>query len=367
MLYLAYVLEYSSAEVFQSLLALPWMQDTDTSWQETSVIMDIDAFGRDDPAVALQIVNMPFLENLDAQDLNALSSLNIFAQAEDLGTILEYPWVATGITDDKTPIIARLHDTVDRWKPRPDLIPILFDPEQTVLLTRTIALEHDVALSVVWPAHGATPTKAAEVMDLLEDTIRVYEEFMGMPWPRPTASILVGDVNVWGGSASGLGVTINTSQYNDPALIAHEVAHAYWGYPPGWMSEGGATFLEAIYISQATGTPLPAPKACPYAASLQELTDDTGSPSWGCNYTLGSGLLLELYQALGDETFREAFRTLYKWRRDEALVARCGVTTPLGEQGLCYYHAAFIEGLPEHSPLTDEIIHRHYYGDKPPP
>ncbi|MCY4625667.1 MAG: hypothetical protein OXC99_11800 [Chloroflexi bacterium] len=365
-LHLANVSEHSSAEVFLALLALPWMQDTDTSWQETSVISTIDSIGRENPAAALEIVDMPFLQTLDVQDLNALYGLLALSRGENLAEVLAHPWVAPGITDEKTPVIARLTAIAGTGSPRPDLLPILLNPEQTILLTRTITLDHDVELSVVWPAHGATSARATVVMDLLEDSIRMLEGFMGVPWPRPTTSILVADVPATSDGAGIDAFAIHPSRYNDIEYIVHEAAHWYWWFLPAWVREGAATFLAAVYFSKATGTPLPAPESCPHAANLEALGDGGTKidRAWICNYTLGHGLLIELYETLGDETFRDAFRRLYTWLQDEALVARCGVATPLGEQGLCYYHAAFVEHLPKHAAITQEIINRHYYGAK---
>lgn len=357
---LVYAAQLSDDAIFRALLVKPWLLD-DVTWLETRAIFQMEYIARTDTATALKLLEMPFMETVELMDLLALSSLREVGEAGYLDSVLAHPSLHDGITDDRTNVIAALRTALSR---RPELALTMVDPEQTVVAERsvTLPLTGDISLSVIWPAHGATPAKTSHTLDLLEDTVRAHARFMGTAYPQPYAIVLVADVGERHGGGGGSSfVSIHPSWYDDPELMAHEVAHTYWKSSPAWIAEGAASFMDTAYVSDKADTPLPPAQSCAPFSSISDLVDS--NPAWGdiCNYVLGEGLFLELYGALGDATFRQAFETLFTWLDDEALRVRC-ITKP---KGLCYVHAAFIEGLPEHSDVTEEIIYRLYFGDKP--
>ena len=120
--------------------------------------------------------------------------------------------------------------------------------------------------------------------------------------------------------------------------------------------------MDKVYMRALTGDPLPAPKSCPQATKLSDLLNldvSVGADAEICAYNLGEALFLELYQALGDAPFRQGFGTLFTYLNDEALHVRC---INAEDKALCYVHGAFIEALPDHATIAEEIINRHYYG-----
>ena len=359
--YLVGIADFGSGALLRALLATPWLQDALTR-DEYLVLGGLRYLAQDDEAAAVKVHGMPFLEEIDYLDWRALSSLGYALEEGRLEEILSQPSLRDGITDEQTNVIAVLYEVMSS---RPDLLTTLFDARQTVVEERLVSLplKGNVDLSVIWPGSGASTAKASHTMDLLEDTIRTFEEFKGVAYPRPYAMVLVADVTEAGGGGGDSFVTIDPPYYDNSGLMAHEVAHTYWPFAPSWIAEGGASFMDKVYASASTGTPLPQPRSCPQVANLSELVKFQSwqdSEVFGCNYSLGEGLFLDLYHTLGDTTFRQAFGTLYTFLDDEALYVRC-ITAP---KGLCYVHAAFIEGLPDQAAITEKVINRHYYGNQ---
>ncbi|MCY4583077.1 MAG: hypothetical protein OXE50_09830, partial [Chloroflexi bacterium] len=142
-------------------------------------------------------------------------------------------------------------------------------------------------------------------------------------------------------------------------IVSHEAAHTYWPFWPRWIAEGAATFMDLYYQSTRAGRPLPAPRMCASFDNIGRLEAAGVSSNHPCNYSLGSGLFLDLYGTMGHDPFREAFGRLYTWLSDDALFARCGRSEGKGE---CYVRAAFVEYMPEQAAVTEEIINRHFHG-----
>jgi hypothetical protein len=219
---------------------------------------------------------------------------------------------------------------------------------------------------------------AARSMDLLEHTVRTIEDFMGEPFPVRYVGILFKDaVHAAEGSAgTNFGHVIAQRAKYDvddgswearwlPSLTAHEIAHFYWGGDEDWIDEGAATFMEFIVENARTGASLTADQyPCAYYANLSEL--DRANPlhpshggditaEFGCNYSLGERLFLDLYRTLGQEQFREGFRNLYLASKGRGSYA-----------GIAEVEAAFKkDATPEIIAAVDTVINAWYNGPTP--
>ena len=189
-------------------------------------------------------------------------------------------------------------------------------------------------------------------MDLLEHSVRTYEEFVGVAFPESHVVLFVADFTPEGGGEFGHGVIASDSR-SSAYIIAHETAHIWnvlpiWlARPARWIVEGTAEFLTDISERARVGTPLPEPEdSCGLANIIADLVrvevDSNVIYSSACNYILGRGMFLELYDSLGDSAFRQGFRNLHlmsagevpAWFRQDECAGR--------DAGLCYLKATLI-------------------------
>ena len=377
-----------SDPLFRGLLAKSWVQDG-LMRHELKVIRNLlfmastpldDTVRRANEATALRILDMPFLEDVETLDALATSSLEVLMFSDNEGAlqqVLSLPELRDGITDDWTPLLA----VMSLAERRPGLLGILFDPEQTPVEKRviTLPLAGRVTLYVIGPQGYAAlsftqPGSASlEPMDLLEHAVRTHEEFMGVPFPQRDLVMFVADVTDKGGGHFGSGLSISDSR-SSAYTIAHETAHIWEGTPiwlarpSTWIREGLAQFLTFISERARAGTPLPEPRdSCSLANSISEVVrlglDSDVIYRSSCNYVLGEGMFLELYNSLGDAAFRQGFSNLHlAGLEDTELRFPQGACAAI-DAALCYFKVAFLSGLtPQQTAIAERIIDRRYYG-----
>ena len=102
-------------------------------------------------------------------------------------------------------------------------------------------------------------------MDLLEDVVRFSESHMGEPLPTNFGLLLFPDSVIPDaeGHNTGINMTVHPSfdvddrsedALNAPLLLAHEVAHYYWGGSgEAWIDEGAADVMSFAYDESTTG------------------------------------------------------------------------------------------------------------------
>ena len=147
--------------------------------------------------------------------------------------------------------------------------------------TITLPLAGDVKLAVIQTNVGAPSAAGARTMEILEQVVRSQEEFMGLAFPQNHATLVVDDLNRFGGSRS-IDTIILTDYPENRETIAHRTAYKYWDWH--WFDEL-SSFLSMVSWAY-DGTPLP-------------------------DSELGQGIFGELYKRLGDEVFRPGFARLY--------------------------------------------------------
>ena len=163
-------------------------------------------------------------------------------------------------------------------------------------------------------------------MDLLEHSVRGVEEFMGLPLPTNYVGLLYEDAVYGSNAGANFGTHIAILPNYDVAdgsyeaefagsVIAHEVAHYYWGDNQGWVDEGAANFMASFIDGSRTGRPVAVSNPpCGHAGSLaglESLGISVGDVEYLCNYSLGERLFVDLYRTLGHERFQQGFRNLY--------------------------------------------------------
>ena len=310
-----------SADVASSVVSLGWVQDGIEA-MEVDAIEELSYLTDRDADAALRITGMPFVETIDPPDISAIKSLRLLAayNPDTFVEVLTHPTLGVGISDNLAPIVATLNGVA---KTNPGLVDVLLDPSKVSLEQRniTLPLTGDVVLFIIRTGPGA-----ATSMDLLEQSVRGVEEFMGLPLPTNYVGLLYEDAVSGNAAGTNFGTHIailpkydiddgsREAEFNASA-IAHEVAHYYWSGNEDWVDEGAANFMASFIDGAQSGSPVAvANPPCGHAGSLVELENlgiSKGDIEFRCNYSLGERLFVDLYRTLEHERFRQGFRDLY--------------------------------------------------------
>lgn len=192
-----------------------------------------------------------------------------------------------------------------------------------------LPLTGEVVLSISRPKNTGVPRS----MDLLENSLRTIEEFMGQPIPLPQRGFVklrfvqpipgLAGFNRWRGFLIAIEIDHRFDVDNDSwesahtgNIIAHELAHYYFRGNKRWLNEGGAEFLEAFSENRRRGRLIEADRLpCTTFANIRDLearNPGPDDPYFSCNYSLGQRLFFDLFRNMEEGEFREAFRALYQ-------------------------------------------------------
>ena len=284
--------------------------------------MELSYLANGDAEEAQRIVGMPFLETIDSPDISAIKSLRQLAASkpETFVEVMSHDSVRGGISNELAPVVATLYGVAQN---NPGLIDVLLGGSKDSLEVRTITLPlaGEVVLSIIRTGPGA-----ARTIDLLEHAVQGVEEFMGLALPTNYVGLLFADAVSGSNAGANFGTHIailpkyDTDEDGHEAefagsIIAHEVAHYYWGGNEDWVNEGAADFMASVIDGARTGRPIAVTNApCGHTGSLAELENlgiSKGDIEFRCNYSLGERLFVDLYRTLGHERFQQGFRALY--------------------------------------------------------
>ena len=347
------------------LTAKPWFKDG-LSDKELMLVGHLGAiFNRNEDAAAA-LVTMPFLESVQDRDILALESLSEISgrDADDFSELMSHPRIKDGITDEETKIVAVIGGAT--YALVPESTEVLLADTGVYIQERLIELPHtgETLLAVIRTEDRVTPR-----MDHFEHAVRSIERFMGIPYPIDYLALLYYDhPNIDNANNNFTHLLIQAEADSvdgrpwHATVIAHEAAHWYWRSGQKWISEGSADFLRIISEHERVGRSLrPIKDPCPYYDSISELekANPKVNPQRVCWYSMGQRIFLDLYLALGDETFRPAFQTLYWKSQQDDPTEGCEST----RLNICHVEAAFKDGASaEVVRKVDEVINRWYYG-----
>ena len=362
-----------------ALSTKPWFKDG-FSDEELSVVGYLISIANRSRTDAQAIIGMPFLDSVEIRDTLALRSLNNISarDADDFSELMSHPRIKDGITDEETKIVAVLGGRT--YSSAPGSAQVLLAETGVYIEERLIELPHtgETLLAVIRTEDRVTPR-----MDHLEHAVRSMERFMGVPFPIDYLALLYYDhpqVNNANNNFTHLLIPAEADSVDGPdwhaSVIAHEAAHWYWrndgeGYQyQNWITEGSAEFLRIISEHERIGRPLePIKSPCPFFDNISELEkanpDRTFIPGQTtpriCYYSLGQRFFLDLYLALGDETFRPAYRALYLRHQQDDRTDGCGGP----RLNICRVVSVFKDGASaEVIRKVDEVIAR-WYGPLP--
>ena len=370
-------------ELADKMLQKSWAQDGITA-DEATVIQELywiarpedETFQQQVIDVAIGILDMPFLESVESADALAVRSLARLGRSGDgdLLEIMSHPTLSDGITDEEAKIVVLLGGT---YTYRPESVDFLLRGTGVYLEERVIELPHsgETLLAIIRIRDQVTPS-----MDFLEHSVRTIEEFMGEPLPTKYIAYFFDDAVLADAGGQHFGTHITSKLIYDvenghswkhtPSHIAHEVGHYYFtGSNRRWIDEGAADLLSSVSEYARIGMPVDVTSnPCASAKTISEIERlASGGESiedwkaYRCNYPLGERLFVDLYDSLGEETFRQGFRNLYlKSLRDDATDDCEGTYL-----GICHLVAAFKADVSaEVAAQVDEIVGR-WYGETP--
>ena len=197
--------------------------------------------------------------------------------------------------------------------------------------TATITLPLAGAVTL-WAFHHAPFPPGADLLALVERSVRGAERLLGAPFPLTDVIVLV--VNAWEYDLSPGGVNFVDSlvllrgrdQASLAGLLDHEIAHFYLAFEVGplWLVEGGANFAQA-YIPAWGGGAAP-PALAPPSEHARAWCAEGGVPNiralsdpdppdavrqHTCHYSLGQYFLTALFHTVGAAAFSAALGELY--------------------------------------------------------
>ena len=400
-LVVSYVLKIlrESPAAAETLLGFPWLADGVSEMEAITVRYLSEISGRNADAAAA-IIAMPFLKTLETRDTLAVTSLNDISgwDANGFNELLSYPRIRDGITDEDTKIVA----VIGGWAYSLGSAQALLAETGVYIEERVIELPHtgETLLAIV-----RLEDRVSKSMDYLEHVVRTVEEFMGEPYPIDYLAVLYFDHpavdNAWNQDTHLLfhadADAVAGGPEWHPGVLAHEAAHWYWTHNgedrpyQRWITEGTAEFFKTFSEHERIGRPLePSQTPCGFFDKISEL-EESDPDSWtytigqltprDCFYSLGESFFLDLYLALGHETFRAGLHTLYTRYRlllgnenFRATIRTLYVRDLQDDPGdgcgrpplnICRVEAAFKDGASDDViRKVDEVIAR-WYGPRP--
>ena len=320
--YIGYI-AYDSEATAKQVADMPWFVDG-INETEVEALNNLAYIAQSSEAVAERIAQMPFLAAIEPADISALDAIADLAAFSEssFDRVMAHPTLTRGITDALTPIVAMLYGVAKTNAP---LIDSLLDPGRVDMERRgiTLPLTGEVDLAIVRTEPGAV-----RGMDLLEHSVRASEELMGRPFPTRYVGLLYEDAVSGGYAGTNFGTHIAVLPKYDvddgsheaefaPHAIAHEVAHYFWSGNADWIDEGVSEFMASSVENRRTGRPIRVTNdPCAYTRSIIELKilgpdADADFDVFGCNYSLGERLFVDMYRVLGEDAVWQRLREMY--------------------------------------------------------
>jgi len=203
---------------------------------------------------------MPFftksITGLDVDTLAAIDNLQM-NHPPILEQLLEQDWYLDGLDQLEAALVMMVGARGSAILGPDDLRPFLVK-HHADSRNVTLPLSGDVQLIFIQSVQNDLND---DIVDQVEDAIRVLEEFMATPFPVSEVVLLMATPGELSGDFNVAGLNFGTHMVIDPSLarqgdnnrvLNHELAHYYWGsrQAPFWFYEGGADFLSSYIRDQ---------------------------------------------------------------------------------------------------------------------
>ena len=260
-------------------------------------------------------------KDLHAFALNTLANISVL-KPDNLYPLTTHPWFVDGLDDQEAALVVTLSAPSSQDE-------ILYEDllQEHFLQSRTISLSLAGEVNI-WVIQNSPFPPDDNLVSVIEDTVRISERLMGVPFPTTDIILLVvvrDDNRTYNVRGQFLGSSMILTRYKESpvASVPHETAH-YYSVGPTWYSEGGSEFIEA-YVNDLKGVEDLAVRAVDVASrAFRDCVDGSdsienlwylihvyGDRRTGCHYGMGESFLLSAYVTIGEEAMSAAMRELY--------------------------------------------------------
>ncbi len=297
----------------------------DVTEDESAALRFLNTLAASDIELAREISEFSWFADRGTFITPTLASLTRLASLETdaLIKLTGQPWFADGLDEEEAALVVTLG-----WVApiSPSLYADLLQTHYTQYRAVSLPMAGDVN---IWVFQNTPFPPDEDLLTVIEDTARISEGFLGVPFPMTDIILLVVDdvdrrygFNYAKHLSSFMVVTRGPSGLRERS-VRHETAHYYFGLGPQWLSEGGANFIVA-YVKDRTGVQPIADRMAEMSQKVQSQCFDLHEIEnirhftylWGrerhiCPYVLGENLLLNVLDIIGEDAMVSALGELY--------------------------------------------------------
>ena len=306
-----------STELARLIASFPWF--TDGSFPAEGALVDI--LSDSDIELLREMSGRPWFAEGGPFVYYVLRSVGRLTGlgADVLSKLTDQPWFADGLDKDEAALMVTLGLSALE---SPDLYADLLESHYTQHRIVSLPLAGDVN---IWVFQNTPFPQDEDLLTIIEDTARISEGFLGVPFPTTDIILLVADEKE-GLDGFHAGTYMVLSRGPDGVRsVRHETAHYYFSSGPQWLREGGAELIEA-YVKDRTGIESissrrteVSERARSQCFELNEVENirhyiyiGAGSGNTGpCPYYMGEDFLLNVVETIGEAAMGSALRELY--------------------------------------------------------
>ena len=332
------VIDFQLAE---AITRLSWFRD-DITLYESQALRALDVFSLDHPELAKQLPSSDrFADDITVFELLALRALGEIAHRNpqlalnwgrdaisskgDLGIhvlssisrlvqlesdswnqLSRQPWFVDGLDDEETAFVTVLGLAAEGNQ---ELYHDLLQTHFTLAGSVSLPLAGDVR---IWVFQTTPFPPYDDVLQTIDDTVRIAEGFMEVPFPTNEIILLI--QNEIYPAHFGYFMSLPRIYTGRVWGVAHETAHYYFAYSipgPSWLVEGGAEFMAAL-VNDRTGVESLSDRRSELRAAYDYCVDELRIRNlWHldyfygidgiCEYNMGEYFLLNVYETIGPQ------------------------------------------------------------------
>ena len=357
-------------DLARTMVRVPWLGDDVTS-DEINILWALSDVTSSDFELPDDVLSLSWEEGYGDRSLDyfLLHSLGVIAshRSNAFAQLTAQPWFADGLTEEEAALVV----TLTPIDPESSLYQDLLKARYTQSRTISLPLAGDINMWVFQP--DPFPPEE-DLLTVIEDTARISEEFLRVPFPTTDIILLIADQNY---EAGGLHAWshMRLSRYDEREIevpsIPHETAHYYFAAGPTWLVEGGAEFIESYFNDRksiqslrdrATDISSIVKRDCVEGLSIENIWHFVhmyGGRKAACEYSMGEEFLLSSYMTIGEEAMSAAIRELYLSQKEYERTESSGQGRRATEEAV---YDAFLKHTPDDRKEAFRDLYRRLHG-----